>query len=457
MAIHCYACAPIYSWSADVTPSADAAWRDDLLTAAAAGRAGLPAGRSERLHRLFDYLLSRTLDDDPPSEQQIAADIFAEDSLPGREQGANVRVHVHRLRKALDAVFTDSAGARVYIPAGEYRILLREGDAKLTDMLSAHAFPRRWLPLSRPHAMIAGLVVLVLLLLAIPWWTREGLPRDAPSLIGQVFDQANRPLAIVIGDYYMFGDLAEPAKAPQLVWDQAVPTREDLTILQMLDPAHASNLVDYDQQFATGATIEALSMLRVSLARSPSFRGRSVRILASSQLTPDILKCCDIIYLGQFSGMAAMLRDPLAQASGFRIDPGFGGLVDRATSRAFRSDGMNLIDDRIPRRDYAYLSTFPGPAGNRLMVIAGLGEAGLKEAAQLASDRAQLPVAGGDADRIAKGFEALYRVRTIQNVNVGATPVLSRPLRAAAIWDDSGKVPPYRPLGGEASSQSAPD
>jgi hypothetical protein len=402
---------------------------------------------------LFDYLLSRTLDDDPPSEQQIAADIFAENSLPGREQGANVRVHVHRLRKALDAAFTDGAGARVYIPAGEYRILLREGDDNVADMPGLDAAPRRWSPFSRPRATIAGLVVLVVLLLAILWWSREGPPQDAPSLIGQAFDQADRPLAIVIGDYYMFGDFAEPGRAPRLVWDQAVPTREDLTILQMLEPAHASSLVDYNQQFVTGATIEALSMLRISLARSPSFRGRSVRILASSQLTPDILKCCDIIYLGQFSGMAAMLRDPLAQASGFRIDPGFGGLVDRSTSRAFRSDGMNLIDDRIPRRDYAYLSTFPGPAGNRLMVIAGLGEAGLKEAAQLAGGRAQ----SSDDDRIANGFEALYRVRTIQNVNVGATPVLSRPLRAAAIWDDSGKVPPYRPLGDGASSHSNPD
>lgn len=306
------------------------------------------------------------------------------------------------------------------------------------------------------RAAVAGMVITLLVLLAVWLWYRDHMPREAPSLIGQAFDQTDRPLAIVIGDYYLFGDRAVPGEAPQLVWDERAPTREDLTILQMLDPANASNLVDYNQQFASGGTIEALSMLRAGLARYPSLRGKPVRLLASSQMTPDILKCCDIIYLGQFSGMATLLREPLAQASGFRIEPGLGGLVDSATRRVFRSDRINLVDDRTPRRDYAYLATFPGPAGNRLIVIAGLGDAGLKEAAHLAGDRASLVDASRDAARVRQGFEALYRVRTVQNVNVGATPQLVRSLRTAAIWDESGKVAPYRPIGGGASPSSLP-
>jgi hypothetical protein len=114
---------------------------------------------------------------------------------------------------------------------------------------------------------------------------------------------------------------------------------------------------------------------------------------------------------------------------------------------------MNLIDERIPRRDFAYLAAVPGPAGNTILVIAGLGDAGLKEAAELVRDPNRLEAIEGDPAMRERGFEALYRVRTIRNVNVGATLVVKRPLHSAGIWDRSANVPAYRPV--EVASPAA--
>lgn len=434
---------------------------DALAAAAAAARLGLQGNRSDRLLRLFDFLVERTLADQPPTEQQIAAEAFGITRVTDSGQDGNVRVYVHRLRKALDAVGADAAGRRLQIPLGEYRVRLVEAAAPAALSSAQPGTPAPAVAQFRPGWRGLGAALLALTLLALAWQllTREPAPLSQTA-VWRDFTASERPLVIVAGDYYLFARRAGPATnaEPQLVWDQSVPTREDLNIFQMLEPDHADEVVDLDQQFLSAGTVNALSSLRASIASLPSLRRKPLKLVAASQLTPDMLGSADILYVGQLSGLPALLRDPLSQASGFHIEPGFGGLTDLASRQHYQSDGMVLTDERIPRRDYAYLASFPGPGGNRLMAIAGLGEAGLKQAARIIGDPAQLRHIGRTIAESPQGFELLERVRTIRDVNVGATPVLARPLRTAAIWDNPGNVAPYRPLdepsqGGRASGR----
>lgn len=427
-----------------------------LLAAADTVRGALEGSRSDRLLRLFDYLLTKTMAGETPSEQTIASEAFADENFLDTGQDANVRVYVHRLRKALDSAFAEISGPRLYIPVGEYRICLSdEDDGEVTGQpqpesgVTVRGGPRY----RRMAAMVAAALVCVI---AGWWWLNRSTPPLAQTQVWQAFDQSERPLVVVVGDYYLFAQLDSPGgtpdAGPQLVWDKEVPTREDLTILQMLDPAHAHSIVDYNQQFVSGGSIQALSAVRADINQLPSLRRRSTRLVAASQLTPEMLKASDIIYVGQFNGMPPLLKDPLGQASGFRIESGFEGLTDAASSKRYQSDGMVLTDERIARRDYAYLASVPGPADNRLLVIAGIGDAGLKEAAQLVGNLDQLERLAANPAKLRSGFEALYRVRTIEHVNVGATPVLDRPLKSGEIWDSSGNVAPYRPFDTKADS-----
>lgn len=442
----------------------EAQCRERLAASAKVARTVLEGNRSDKLLRLFDYLLAKSLAGEAPSELQIASEAFVSDVIADGSREANVRVLVHRLRKLIDTAFVGAAGPRIHIPVGEYRIRLVD-DAAAVEAASAATgsgllrairarvrHPRLWV-----FALAA--IAIAIVGLGLYWSGRDAAPLTR-TLLWQSLDSGERPLTIVIGDYYLFAKLDDigdkTGAAPRLVWDRTVPTREDLTILQMLNPSTAHKFVDFNQQFVTSGTIEALSAIRSTSALIPDLRNRKTRLVASSQLTPEMLKSSDIIYVGLFSGMNVLLRDPLSQASGFRIDAGLDGLTDTASANRYQTDGMVLTDERIARRDFAYLASVPGPAGNQILVIAGIGDAGLKEAAELAGNPELLQAIRPNRAKRDYGFEALFRVRTIKNVNVGATLVLDRPLRSKGIWDNSGNVPAYRPIDGGAAPKATP-
>ncbi|MEO5708175.1 MAG: helix-turn-helix domain-containing protein [Alteraurantiacibacter sp.] len=429
----------------------------NILRAADRARSALRGSRSDRLMVLFDYLLASSLSGNAVSEQEIAENVFGDDVAGRPGHDANIRVYVHRLRKILETVFADSTIPGLYIPVGEYRLVPVGGaaEAPTQEPQVQHFRGTPYLSGGR----LAGLVVLALGGATAIWLWLAQPPPLANTIIWQPFERSERPRLVVVGDYYLFARLnpsTEQGAAPELVWDETVPTREDLTILQMLDPGQAHTVVDYNQQFVTGGTIEALGIVRQGLAQLSATQRQPTRLVAASQLTPEMLKAHDIIYVGLLGGMSPLLHDPLAQASGFRIDPGFGGLTDIANSRQYNADNMVLTDERISRRDYAYVASVPGPDGNRLLIIAGLGDAGLKEAAQMIVDAQQMTRLGRDPARSRTGFEALFRVRTIGSVNVSGTLVLDRPLRSTPIWDDSGHVRPYRPLGAAVTASPQP-
>ncbi|MDM8010611.1 MAG: helix-turn-helix domain-containing protein [Parasphingorhabdus sp.] len=419
-----------------------------IIDVASDVRSVLEGNRSDKLLRLFDYLLEKSLCGETPSEQQIADEAFADDSGTDGSQDANVRVYVYRLRKLIDSTFAGKSGPRIEIPVGSYCINLVDRDEPNSLLRVA-----RWASgssLSLPvRVALLGLAVMTIGGLALVWTSRDTDPL-AKTVAWQPFEGNVRPLMIVIGDYYLFARLdanrSNADAAPQLVWDRSVPTREDLTIFQMLNPTKVEDSVDYNQQFVSGGTIEALSNIRATIAKVPAFQGRSLRLTAASQLTPEMLTNSDIIYVGQFSGMPLLLRDPLVQASGFELSKGNDALIDAGNGERYQSDGMILTDERIARRDFAYIAGFSGPANNRILIVAALGDAGLKEAAELAGDPDQLLAIKADAKSTENGFEALYRVRTMKNVNIGATLILDRVLRASGIWDNSENMPVYRPI-----------
>jgi hypothetical protein len=212
-------------------------------------------------------------------------------------------------------------------------------------------------------------------------------------------------------------------------------------------------MIDSNQHFVTSGTIVALGDIRTAFAQIPYLRRKPVQLTTSSQLTPEMLISSDIIYVGLFDGMNVLLRDPLFRASGFEFDTDRSQLVDSATTVRYRSDGMVLTDERIARRDFGYIATIPGPAQNKLIVIAGLGDAGLKEVAELVRDPGRVSAVHSNQKKRERGFENLYRVRTIKSVNVNASLVLDRAMQSSTIWDQSGSAPAYRPI--EASSLPA--
>ena len=62
-------------------------------------------GRPGSLSALFEFLVTRTLSDQPPKEIEIALEVFGKNSDFAAGEDAVVRVYIHRLRRKLEEFY----------------------------------------------------------------------------------------------------------------------------------------------------------------------------------------------------------------------------------------------------------------------------------------------------------------------------------------------------------------
>jgi hypothetical protein len=425
-----------------------------IRAAALVIRPNLEGHRSDKLLRLFDFLVERSVQGNPPTEGQIAEEVFSTGRIGALPGDSNVRVYVHRLRRMLQNLPVDEQGSRLDLMVGSYMLRL----VNQTD-LSEPENGQDGGPLpnalngfrgkSLLRVISAAALAVVLCIGAWLFFRPADGGQLADAMPWAAIRDADRPITLVMGDYYFFGDQPVGESAPAgstLVWDRSVPTPEDLIIFQMLNPEKADSVIDQDQHYVTSGTLAAAFAIRAALRRDAVFRQRDLRLVAASQLTPEILTSTDVVYIGQMSGFSAILRDPMAQASSFRVDDSLVSMTDLPSGKQYRTDGIELLDGQISRRDYGYVARIPGPSQNSLILIASLRDAGLKEMVDLALDGERLALLDSRTAGSPQGFEAFYQVRTLGSANLGATQLLARPLHSQGIWDKSAAVPEYRPI-----------
>ena len=200
--------------------------------------------------------------------------------------------------------------------------------------------------------------------------------------------------------------------------------------------------VDLNLTYLPAGTAQALRDLLPILVHTDAERART-RIVLASHLSPATLKIANIVYVGYFSGLGPLLRNPVFARSRLAVGATWDDIVDATTGRHYHSDQGGPADPGAGSRDYAYVSTFAGVDGNRFVVVAGTRDAAVMQAAAVAVNAAPLADAraraGGAADR-----EALYEVEGLDRVNMGGKLVAAGPLAAGRIWRDSGKAFPGR-------------
>lgn len=425
-------------------------------------------GRSGLLVRLFDFLVERSAADRIPKEIEVAQEVFDRSTDFEATQDASVRVYIHRLRRKLDEFYAGSDGPRLVIPRGEYRISLTHVEAEPALPEGAVIFPaaaqpqppartRRW----RWWGIGAGLFVA----LNIAAWLLIARARPVDPNLAVMDSVVWKPLAdshrltfVVLGDYYIFGEAQDEMEVTRLVREFSINSRADLDQYLMMHPDDAGRFVDVGLHYLPTGTATALGDLLPFVNTAATRRTGRTRVLTVSELTPYILKGANIVYVGYLSGLG-LLRDPLFQASGFAVGGSYDELVDRASGKRYTSDWSEITDNRTPHRDYGYLASLPGPSGNRILIVAGTRDAAVMQTAEVATDKAQLDrLAGKTGNRGA--FEALYEVRTLGNLNLGARLVLARPLKVSGMWRSDradqtfpDQLPPSDRLGSDRKAQ----
>jgi len=430
---------------------------DELNAHANRIRASQVLGRSELMQRLFDFLLSCSLADKAPKEIEVAMEVFGKTSRFEAAQDAMVRVYIHKLRRKLDDYYAGPGKdeqTRLTIPRGEYRLVYEVLAPESVESASPAASEQVAMPIpvarrdSGKRWRFAAVVAVLALLSAnlLVWFFGDANSSAAHELqavrnhpLWREIVGDERPIHIVVGDYYIFGELdahseSNPESVRRLVREFNINSRNDLDQLLKERPELERRYMDLALRYLPISAAFSLHSI-VPLLEANKKHTRQVQVVLASDLTPAMLRSSHIVYIGLVSGMG-ILRDIAFAGSQFRIGDTYDELVDRGSNQTYVSQSSVSINDNTRYRDYGYLSTFAGPNGNRIVILAGTRDVALMHTAEAVSRREPLAALEKQAGA-ARDFEALYAVDAIDRMNLDGQLLLARRLNTEHIWPGS--------------------
>ncbi|HVY65998.1 MAG TPA: hypothetical protein VHH11_14345 [Gammaproteobacteria bacterium] len=416
-------------------------------------------GRSRSYSRLLEFLVDCAVGGRTPKELEIAMEVFGKGADFDPSQDSMVRVYAHNLRQKLEHYYATEGRAepqQIALARGEYRVSLLAGPAagpspaqnapaagnvpaSLAGPASgpeASASPRPVRAPWRPVAAIMGVLALGILLgfgIAV---SREPAPPPAaavaaaPIWAGLLKD--DMPILIVVGDYYIFGEMDEHGDVQRLVRDFNVGSRAELDELMKRDPKVASKYMNLDLTYLpTGSAFALLDVLRVLYTSE-----KPVRVVSMSEMSDTDLKTSHVVYLGYISGLGK-LEDFVFASSSLAIGYTYDELRNTETGETYASEA-GMPESNRNYRDYALISTFPGPGGNQFLIVAGTRDAGMMQAAHALTD--PMLVRSVEQARPDQGsgqrpsFEMLYEVSGYGSTNLDAKLVHAGKLNYQEIW-----------------------
>lgn len=396
-------------------------------------------GRSKSYTRLLEFLVERSAEGRTPKEIEIATEVFGKGADFDPSQDSMVRVYAHNLRQKIRQ-FYEGEGRhephRITISKGEYRVVLQEPKSEAAG--APDTAPR---PVLRPvTAAVAGLALLVVGLLIGVGLGRGGsepsvlTPQQAVAaspIWNQLLDD-DIPTLLVVGDYYIFGELDEQGNVARLVREFQINSSRDLENMIMFDPERAEHYIDLDLTYLARSTAFAMrDVLRVLYTSN-----KTVRVASMSELNVADLKASHIVYVGYISALDKLL-DFVFASSSLEVGVTFDELVDKETGHTYMSEAGLPADSRN-YRDYGLFSSFPGPNGNQFVIVAGTRDAGLMHSAQALTDpahvRAAVHALTADVASPPRAFELLYEVTGFDRTNLDAMLVHAARLDYRNIW-----------------------
>jgi hypothetical protein len=416
-------------------------------------------GRSQLIQKLFDFLIECSATGRAPKETEVAIEVFGKDTGFDVAQDAMVRVYVHKLRRKLEEYYSAAGRSdpfQLAIPKGAYRIVIHARDAgpaapedlaeapALLSGVDASASPepsmpppsrasRRWLL----PVLAASVVINLGLAGGLFWHSHRSAPLTtvrASAVWSRMLD-SGRPLWVVLGDYYIFAETDKNMEVQRLVREFSINSANDLDQYLKLHPEFADRYQDMQLNYLPTSAAYALKELLPLIADVNS----RTRVIMASELTPEMLKSSDVIYIGYLSGMG-MLSDLVFNGSRFQVGDSFDVVVDRSTGKQYISQAALPVPGEQTYHDIGYFATFAGPSGNQIMIVAGTRDVAVRRMAASitrADSLEQLMSRSGNQ----RSFDALYDVFAMNGTDLNGTLLLTGRIDTTRIWADEAEAP----------------
>ena len=399
-------------------------------------------GRSQLIQKLFDFLIECSATGRAPKETEVAIEVFGKDTGFDVAQDAMVRVYVHKLRRKLEEYYSAAGHGdpfQLTIPKGAYRIVVHARDAApppedpAESPIPPSPAPRRWIF----PVLAASIVVNLLLAGGLFWHSHRAAPADPvrSSAVWSRMLDSGRPLWVVLGDYYIFAETDKNMEVQRLVREFSINSATDLDQYLKLHPEFADRYQDMQLNYLPTSAAFALKDLLPLIAEA----NPRTRVVMASELTPEMLKSSDVIYIGYLSGMG-MLSDLVFNGSRFQVGDSFDVLIDRGSGKQYISQAALPVPGEQTYHDIGYFATFAGPSGNQIMIVAGTRDVAVRRMAESITrpDSLQQLMARSGNQR---SFEALYDVFAMNGTDLNGTLLLTGRIDTTRIWADAAATP----------------
>ncbi len=396
-------------------------------------------GRSKHYSALLKYLIACAIEDKSPREIELAVEALSKDENFDVSADSAVRVYVHQLRKKLDAYYDSNekqSPVRIVIPKGQYALSALRRD--LAASPTGHN--------TKPFGFNASniLLVSVAILLGLNLLYLMSGRGDGQALVADDLAESavwgsiltdDKPILLVMGDYYIFGELNSNGNIARMVREFDVNSRSDLEDLQFSDLERSENYLDLDLSYMPEGAAFALANIAPILYGS----GKGVDITMMSDMTTSDIRNNHIVYIGYLSALEK-LSDMTFAGSSLRIGRSYDELFNTKTLEYYTSDA-GLPEEGAAFRDFGMFATFPAGSETQIVMIAGMRDAGLMHTAQAIANTdilRELELAtNSSVDDGAPSFEALFEVFGVDRLNFDANLIYTAPLDSRKIWNSS--------------------
>ncbi|MBL4821878.1 MAG: hypothetical protein JKY98_12975 [Gammaproteobacteria bacterium] len=394
-------------------------------------------GRSKVYGTLLDYLVECSANQKTPKEFEIAVDGLGKNSDFDVSRDSTVRVYVHQLRKKLDNYYQSHAADsryRIVIPKGQYAVVAISNRPMPEPGILHNAGLRR---VGLNSALMVILIIVLAANLLSGLFSRDSNPPNpylsiAESEIWQNLLNDDVPVLLVMGDYYIFGELNDNGNISRMVREFNINSRNDLEERHFSDWEATHNYQHLDLSYMPEGSAYALTRIIPILSSS----GKRLNISMMSDLTTSDLRSNHIVYIGYISALDK-LTDMVFAASVLQIGRSYDELLNVDTGRYYTSDA-GLPEEGQQFRDYGFFSTFSASSENQVLIISGMRDAGLMHTAQVLTDIDNLDDLERELESTGQnsniGLEALYEVFGMDRMNFDGSLIYSKNLDTNLIW-----------------------
>ncbi len=235
----------------------------------------------------------------------------------------------------------------------------------------------------------------------------------------------DRPIIIVVGDYYLIGDTDSSMDVKRLIREYSVNSKSDLDDYILQHSEVADRFMDVGLRYLPIASAFALRNVMAVLAPE----NRRISVSKMSDVQPGSLKSADIVYIGFISGLGKM-QELVFTGPRFAVGDSYDEVVDKKTHHSYISQTWDQIVVPVQPsgteksyHDYGIFAKFRGPGGNIIVVISGTQDAGVQQTAEAFTSAEKLEEFGQQADTTLP-FEALLEVSAFDGVNLSGKLVL---------------------------------